>query len=261
MSPIEELLSLRGKVALVTGGGLGIGEATAVRLAEAGASVALADVNPTAGEAAARRIVQAGGRASFVSLDVADLSRQRPALDSVVREFGGLDLLVNNAGVFPFSSALDTTPELWDRVLSINLRGAFFLTTAAAPHLRRSGAGAVVNVASVDAIRPTGGLAHYDASKAALVMVTRSLAVEFAPMGIRVNAVAPGGIDTPGARAAMGGTTAASHDATEAFLRRIPMHRMGTPDEIARVVLFLASPLSAYMTGALVVTDGGYLAA
>ncbi|MCI4352621.1 MAG: SDR family oxidoreductase [Thermoplasmata archaeon] len=261
MSPIEGLVSLRGKVALVTGGAMGIGEASAQLLAEAGAAVAIGDVNVPAGEEVAHRIVARGGRSKFVRLDVAELSQHQAALDSVTKEFGGLDLLVNNAGIFPFSPALETTPDLWDRVLSINLRGAFFLTTRAAAHLRRSGEGAVVNIASVDAMRPTGGLAHYDASKAALVMLTRSLAVEFAPMHIRVNAIAPGGIETPGAQAALGGASGSSPPAVQSFLSRIPMHRMGKPDEIARVVLFLATQLSSYMTGAVVVTDGGYLVA
>ncbi|MCI4364588.1 MAG: SDR family oxidoreductase [Thermoplasmata archaeon] len=261
MNPNADLLNLREKVALVTGGGMGIGEAIALRLAGAGAAVAVGDVNASAGNAVARRIVEEGGRAMFVQMDVADLAQHRSAVDAVTHGFGGLDLLVNNAGVFPFSPAVDTTPELWDRVLSINLRGAFFLTTAAARYLRSSGTGAVVNVASVDAFRPTGGHAHNDASKAALVMLTRSLAVEFAPLKIRVNAVVPGGIDTPGARSAMGGSVPLASNLAEAFLQRIPMHRMGTPDEIARVALFLATPLSAYMTGALVVVDGGYLVA
>lgn len=261
MSSVDRLVSLEGKVVLVTGGAMGIGEASASLLAEAGAAVAVGDVNAKAGVKVAHRIVERGGRATFVQLDVADLAQHKAALESVVEEFGGLDLLVNNAGVFPFSPAVETTPDLWDRVLSINLRGGFFLTTRAAAYLRRSGEGAIVNVASVDAMRPTGGLAHYDASKAALVMLTRSLAVEFASMNIRVNAIAPGGINTPGARVAMGGQSGATAPVAEKFLGRIPMHRMGTPEEIARVVLFLSTPMSSYMTGAVVVADGGYLVA
>lgn len=250
-----------GKVALVTGGAKGIGEAVVRRLAEAGASVAVTDVDAPAGRATADAAATTGVRAEFFALDVADAAACRATVDSVVRAFGRLDLLVNNAGVFPFSPALQTPPDLWDRVQAINLRGPFFLSTAAAPHLAKSGGGAIVNVASIDAVRPTGNLAHYDASKAALLMLTRSLALEFAPLRIRVNAVLPGSVDTPGARSAKGGGSKVPPALLEVFLKRIPMGRMGSPDDIARVVLFLASQLSSYMTGAGVVVDGGYLIA
>ncbi|HEY6238576.1 MAG TPA: SDR family NAD(P)-dependent oxidoreductase [Thermoplasmata archaeon] len=259
--PVAELLSLAGQTALVTGAGKGIGEAIARRLAEAGARVAITDIDVTAGRAVADGVTRAGGTARFYPLDVADPAQIPATIRAVLGEFGSLDVLVNNAGIFPFSPAMETPPQWWDRVFATNLRGAFFLTQAAVGWMRTAGHGSVVNVASIDAVRPAGQLAHYDASKAGLAMLTRSLALEFAAYGVRVNAVAPGAVDTPGARVALGGSGPVPPELLERFLGRIPVHRMGTPDEIARVVLFLASSMSSYITGAMIVADGGYLLA
>lgn len=261
----QGLFRLDGKVALVTGGGRGIGEAIAIRLAEAGAAVAVADVDLAGARRTVDRIRLAGGRAVAIGLDVADPAACGRAVAEVESELGGLDVLVNNAGIFPFSPATATTPELWNHVLGVNLSGAFFLAQAAAKAIvRRPAGGAIVNIASVDAIRPTGNLAHYDASKGGLVMLTRSLALEFAPMKIRVNAIAPGAIDTPGAQAGMAAATptgVSPADLARAFLARIPLGRMGQPDDIAHAVVFLAAPASSYVTGALLAVDGGYLVA
>ena len=170
-------------------------------------------------------------------------------------------MLVNNAGVFPISPAEATTEQIWDRVLDINLKGAFFFAQAAAEAMVKGGhGGAIVNIASIDAMHPSGALAHYDASKGGLLMLTRSLALELAPKKIRVNAVCPGAIHTPGADVALsamgGGDTGR---AKAAFAKRIPLGRMGDPDDIARAVLFLATDASSYMTGSTLVVDGGYL--
>jgi len=260
-----DVFRLVGKVALVTGGGRGIGEAIALRLADAGAAVAVADVDAQGARRTADQITKAGGRSMALGLDVADAVACGKAVARVESELGGLDVLVNNAGIFPFSPATATTPELWNHVLAVNLSGAFFLAQAAAKAIgRRPAGGAIVNIASVDAIRPTGNLAHYDASKGGLVMLTRSLALEFAPMKIRVNAIAPGAIDTPGAQAGMAAVMpsgANPADLARAFLARIPLGRMGRPDDIAHAVVYLASPASSYVTGALLAVDGGYLVA
>ena len=260
---ISALFDIRGKTALVTGAGQGIGEAIALRLAEAGASVAVVDVDGTTAKRTAGKIETSGGRARPIVANVADPAADRTAVRSAVEAFGRLDVLVNNAGIFPFSPVSETPPALWDRVLGVNLSGPFFLAQEAAKAMVTSGnGGSIVNIASVDAIRPTGNLAHYDASKGGLVMLTRSLALELGPKKIRVNAIAPGSIETPGAGAAMGATVADAaklQELSKAFLARIPLGRMGAPDEIARAVLFLASPAASYVTGATLVVDGGYL--
>ncbi|HZY71105.1 MAG TPA: SDR family oxidoreductase [Thermoplasmata archaeon] len=263
--PTVDPFRLDGKIALVTGAGRGIGEAIAVRFAEAGASVAVLDVDAATSRSTVRRIAHGNGRAFAIPADISRPGESRRAVEAVVGEFGRLDVLVNNAGIFPFAPALEVSESLWSHVLAVNLSGSFFLAQAAAHVMVKEGVhGAIVNIASVDAFRPTGGLAHYDASKAGLVMLTRSLAFELGPRGIRVNAVAPGSIDTPGARAATPGPMPGGADASEllkAFLARIPLGRMGTPDDIAHAAVYLASPASAYVTGATLIVDGGYLCA
>lgn len=260
---ISKLFDLTGSVALVTGAGRGIGEAIAFRLADAGASVVAADIDPKTAGATARRIVETGGKSIGLGCDVADTLQVEHAVELTMNSFGRLDILVNNAGIFPFSPATATTRELWDKVLSVNLTGAFFMAQAAAKAMSKGGkGGSIVNIASIDAVRPTGNLAHYDASKGGLVMLTRSLALEFGPLRIRVNTVEPGSIATPGAQAAMAGVTPAGVNVEEllkGFLARVPLGRMGMPEDIANAVLFLASPAASYVTGATLVVDGGYL--
>ncbi|MCI4363988.1 MAG: SDR family oxidoreductase [Thermoplasmata archaeon] len=261
--PISTLFDLKGHVALVTGGGRGIGEAICLRLAQAGAAVAVVDMDETTAQRTAGRIADLGGKAIALQCNVAEPAADRKAVATVVGRLGGLDILVNNAGIFPFSPVTDTAPELWDRVLSVNLGGSFFLAQEAAKAMMNSGkGGSIINIASVDAFRPTGNLAHYDASKGGLVMLTRSLALELGPKKIRVNAIAPGSIDTPGAQAAMGAGASSGaklEELLKGFLARIPLGRMGTPDDIACAALFLASPAAAYVTGTTLVVDGGYL--
>lgn len=258
-SSIAQLFDLGGKGALVTGGALGIGQAIAARLAEAGAAVAIADINESAGAETVAQIVRAGGTASFVRADAGSASDAQVAVAQAVQTLGGVHILVNNAGIFPFSSALETTEALWDRVLDINLKSQFFYTQAAARAMIDAGhGGAIVNIASIDAFHPTGNLVHYDASKGGAVMLTKSLAKELGPRGIRVNAIAPGGVNTPGARTAQGAPIMDTA-AVQAMMARLPLGRMGEPDDIATVALFLASDAARYVTGTTIVVDGGFL--
>jgi len=253
--------------ALVTGAGRSIGRAIALRLAEAGAALLVADVDLDGGRETVEAIAALGGTAEAMVADVANVAEGRAAVAEAVAAFGRLDVLVNNAGIFPFAAALTLAEEQWDRVLDVNLKGAFFLARAAARLMiaaRRGGR--IVNVASVAALRPSGNLAHYDASKGGLLALTRALALEFAPHGITVNAILPGEIDTPGTRGNAseldqeGGVAVMDMRAPE-FLARIPLGRLGTPEDVANAALFLASGASAYITGASLVVDGGYLLA
>lgn len=262
---IQQLFELAGKVALVTGGVRGIGRAVAERLAEAGASVMIADLDGDGAQRAAEQLRGQGYAVAAERADIGNAVQARTSVQKTVDTFGRLDILVNNAGIFPFAAALHTPEEMWERTLAVNLSGAFACAQAAARSMIASGyGGRIVNIASVSALRPSGNLAHYDASKAGLVMLTKSLAREFGQYGITVNAVAPGEIDTPGSRAAstelaQEGGVSVDEMTSPDFLARIPLGRLGTPDDVALAVLFLASGAAAYITGACLVVDGGYL--
>src|SRR5579875_4018495 len=254
---IAQLFDLKGKGALVTGAAMGIGQGIAFRLAEAGAAVMIADISQQAAEETASQIRARRGEAQTVKADVSCVEDANRAVQETVRAFGRLDILVNNAGIFPMSPALEVSEALWDKVLDINLKGMFFFTQAAAREMINEGhAGKIINIASIDAFHPTGNLVHYDSSKGGVVMLTKSLALEFGPRNITINAIAPGGIQTPGAS-----VPSAPDELIEAFAARIPLRRMGVPDDIAKVALFLASSASDYMTGSVVVVDGGFLQA
>ena len=253
----SQLFDLSGKVAIVTGGAMGIGQGIAFRLAEAGAAVIISDVNAEAATVTVNQMRSRGWKAEAVKADAASVIDARKVAQTAAETFGSLDILVNNAGIFPISPALEISEQLWDKVLAINLKGTFFYSQAAAAKMiEMHREGKIINIASIDSLHPTGQLAHYDASKGGVHMVTKALALELAPHGIKVNAIAPGVILTPGAKVVMGNTPGMSADA---FTGRIPLARMGDPDDIAKVALFLASAAADYMTGSLVVVDGGYL--
>ena len=257
-----KLLDLTNQVAIVTGGAMGIGQGIALRLAQAGAAVVIGDVDMEAAQQTVSLIAEQGGQAASIRCDMSKVSDIEAMVAHAEDLYGRLDILVNNAGVYPMKPALEVSESLWDRVLDINLKGVFFAAQAAARRMIAAGSGGrIINIASIDALHPTGYLAHYDASKGGVAMLTRSLAREYGPRHITVNAIAPGGISTPGAAAATGatGTATAASPAIESFMARIPLRRMGEPDDIATVALFLASPAASYVTGSLLVVDGGYL--
>jgi 2-deoxy-D-gluconate 3-dehydrogenase len=260
---IRELFDLRERSAIVTGGAHGIGKAIAERLAEAGAALTIADLELGAAQEIAQRIRADGGRAQAVTADVGKSGRADEVVRAASEAFGSVDVLVNNAGIFPMSPALQTTEALWDRVTAVNLRGAFFFAQAAARRMiegRRGGR--IVNVSSINALHPSGLLAHYAASKSAMLTLSRSLALELAPHGIRVNTVLPGSVDTPGARLAMEQLAPAGRKPdgdTAVCSERIPLGRWASADDVARAVLFFCTAASEYITGASLVVDGGYL--
>jgi len=259
--PVKELLNLSGKVAVVTGAAMGIGKAIATRLAEAGASVIIADINRETAQETAKELINAGYKAAAVQSDASKIEDAEKTMRQAVDVFGNVDILVNNAGIYPFTPAIDMTEAIWDKTIDINLKGTMFFCQAAARVMKGGGhGGKIINIASIDAFRPTGNVAHYDASKGGVVMLTKALAKEWAPLGILVNAVAPGSIATPGTSASITGLSDEKKAAlTKAFLEKIPLGRMGEPDDIARIVLFLASPAADYMVGAVIIADGGYL--
>ena len=254
--PLATLFDLSGKTALVTGAAMGIGFGAASRLAEAGADVVIADLDEAAAEAAAKELVGYGWKAVGLHCDVADKASVAAAVDFVARTFDGIDILVNNAGIYPMTPLLDMPDAVFDKTLDVNLRGVYFTTKAvAAKMIERGRGGRIVNVTSIDALHPSMvGLAAYDASKHGVWGFTKNVALELAPHGIWVNAVAPGGIETPGS-----GAESLDPEIRGAFEAMIPMGRMGLPDDIGRAVLFLASDLASYLTGTQIVADGGRL--
>jgi 2-dehydro-3-deoxy-D-gluconate 5-dehydrogenase len=265
-TPLAQLIDLSGRAAIVTGAAQGIGLGIARRLAEAGASVLLADVDAAGAEAAAAELSGRGARTRARRTDVASEEEVEAMVAACGEAFGRIDILVNNAGIFPNQPIEAMSAADFDRVLAVNLRGVFLATRAAAAAMRQAGGGTIINVTSIDALHPSMvGLAHYDASKHGAWGFTKNAALELAPHGIRVNAIAPGGVLTPGVEALQGaGAPAGGADPAalvQAFLAAIPMRRFADPDEIGRAAVFLASDLASYMTGAQVVVDGGALVA
>lgn len=243
-----------GKIALVTGGGNGIGAATCRALAAAGAEVAVLDRDPAAAERVAAEIAAGGGKAAAHALDVADGTAFRRLADGAAAQAGGIDILVNCAGTTVRRTIAAMRPEDWERVIAVNLTGAFYGIQAVLPHLRRRGGGAIVNIASIAGRRISfGGTANYTASKAGLLGLTRHAAYELAPDRIRVNAVCPGPTAT-----AFGGAMPAPEQKAERA-GKIPLGRMVEPEDIADAVLFLASPAAKMITGVALDVDGGVL--
>lgn len=257
----EDLLRLDGRSAIVTGAAMGIGRAISERLTRAGAAVLLVDRDAEALVIAADELAEWGRAEPFVA-DMADLERLGRVVDECTEWLGVPDILVNNAGIFPMGTVVDLDELQLERVLAINLQAAIVLTHhAAVAMIARGRGGRILNITSIDAVRPSmAGLAAYDASKHGLWGFTKSAALELAPHGITVNALAPGGISTPGAAASMVGVAPGEAAAAAArFLERIPLGRMGVPDDIAKVALAMVSDVGSYMTGTQVVVDGGAL--
>jgi 2-deoxy-D-gluconate 3-dehydrogenase len=262
LSPLKEIVDLAGKTAIVTGGAMGIGFGIAYRLAEAGANVIIADLNEEAGTKAAKELTDDGQKAVFIKIDVANEEDVKRATDFAVKTYGGIDILVNNAGIYPVIPVMRMTSADFEKILAVNLKSVFLFTKSAAEIMIQQGKGGkIINITSIDALHPSSvGLAVYDASKHGLWGFTKNTALELAPHNIQINAIAPGGITTPGSGAGKP-TTPEMEALQKKFLEKIPMKRMGVPDDIGKVALFLASGLSNYMTGSQIVVDGGVLLA
>ena len=244
---------LQGRTIVITGGAQGIGEACARRLVQDGAAVALWDLADARGQALAAELTGAGGRALYCRCDVSKKPEVDAALAATIAALGPVDGLVNNAGIFKAAEFLDITEADWDAVIAVNLKGSFLVGQAVARGMVAAGRGAIVNMSSVNGTLAIPSIASYNASKGAINQLTRVMALSMADRGVRVNAVAPGTIATELARNAV----LTSDDAKARIMSRTPMKRLGEPAEIADVVAFLLSDASSYMTGEIVVVDGG----
>jgi len=246
-------MRLRDKVAIVTGAGRGIGRAIAHAFAREGARVVLWDVDTQDLESAVSEISGIGGTALAFQVDVTDKVRIGSAVDEVLRCCGAIDILVNNAGIYQILPFEEITEEQWDRLLAVNLKGAFLCTQAVVRQMKRQGAGRIVFMGS--SAGKTGGTlagAHYSVSKAGVMCLAKQLARELGPFGITVNAIAPGRIDTPMIQAA-------TEEENERFRKQTPLGRLGTPEDVANAVVFLASEQASFITGEILDVNGGLL--
>ena len=251
--------ALRGKVALVSGGASGIGRATALLFAREGASVGIADTNRASGQAVAAEINASGGLAIFEPCDVARADNCKRAVDRTVREFSGLHVLFNNAGIIRRGSVVELAEEDWTRVMDVNLKSMFLLSRFAIPAMIKSGGGSIIHMGSGWGLAGGPRAAVYCASKGAVVQLTRAMAIDQGPQNIRVNCLCPGDTDTPllqdEAR-----QLGESRDQFLADAAKRPLSRIGMPEEIARAALYLAQDASSFVTGTMLVIDGGGLA-
>ncbi len=260
----NKLLDLAGKTAIVTGA-VGIGYGIAYRLAEAGANVMVASRAKEQVDSTVADLTAKGFKVKGSQVDVAKEEDVKRMVQETVSSFGSLDILVNNAGIYPSIPVHKMTLQDFESVLAVNLKGVFLCTKYVSEQMIAQGRGGkIINVTSIDALHPSSiGLAHYDASKHGVWGFTKNVALELAAHKIWVNAIAPGGIATPGVQKLQKASPVSQgvdmNKVMEAFMAKIPMHRMGEPDDIGKVALFLASDMSSYMTGSQIVVDGGVL--
>ena len=250
-----QLLSLEGKVAMVTGAASGIGRAIALRMAEMGAFVAVLDID----EEKAKAAVQEMGAAVFLKCDVRSAADCRKAVDSVVATKRKIDILCNCAGIAIRKDIVELTEDEWDRALDVTLKSIYLLSREVVPHMVRAGGGSIINIGSGWSLKGGPRAASYCAAKGGVVNLTRAMAIDHGKHNIRVNCICPGDVDTP----MLMSECAQLGENVDAFLREAanrPLARIGTPEDVANAVLFLASPMSSWITGAALVVDGGGLA-
>lgn len=262
---ILKFCDLRGRVAIITGARRGMGRTHAIILARAGAKVVVSDISQEECEAVVQEIKKERAEALAVKCDISNKAEVDNLVELTLKKFGKIDILVNNAGICPFQPFLEMKEEDFKKVIDINLKGYFLCAQAAAKEMAKQNPsassgqrGAIINIASI-AMGQIGtgfaGLTHYCASKGGIVAMAEAMSLELAPLGIRVNTIAPGAIDTP-----MAASVKQDAKTLEGFMAKIPLKRMGKPEEISNAVLFLASDESFYMTGSVVVVDGGWTA-
>ena len=242
---IQPLFDLTGKVAVVTGGGNGIGRACCETLAEAGATVVVSNRTPETGEAVAQAIRDKGGKALAVACDVLDDRALEQLVSRTVEEFGAIHILVNNAGITKDGLMMRMSEAQWDAVLNVNLKSAFNFIHAVTPIMARQRSGSIINMSSVVGVSGNAGQCNYSASKAGMIGLAKSIAKEMGPRGIRANAIAPGFIITEM-------TNALPEEVKQGWYQQIPLRRGGTPEDVAKVALFLASDLSSYVSGQVI---------
>lgn len=250
-------MRLEGKVAIVTGAGRGIGLGCARRFAVEGAAVVIGDVDDDGGAKAAADVESDGGKATFTHCDVSDPAQAAALVQTAVSTYGGVDVCLNNAGIIPIegSDILETPESEWDRIVGVNLKGAFLVSQAAAREMVKKESGSIINIASVTALMAIGNQAAYVASKAGVNGLTKSMAIGLAHRGVRVNAIGPGSIETD-----LAAVVISDAESLARVMARTPLHRMGQPEDIAGTALFLASDDSSYITGQTIYVDGGRLA-
>jgi NAD(P)-dependent dehydrogenase (short-subunit alcohol dehydrogenase family) len=254
-----KLLSLAGKVAMITGAASGIGRGTSIRLVEMGASVAVVDIDAKKGEETAVEIRSQGADALFTKCDVRSAANCRHAVETVISKWGGIDILCNCAGIAIRKDVVDLSEEEWDRTLDVTLKGIYLLSHEVVPHMIRAGGGSIINIGSGWSLKGGPRAAAYCAAKGGVVNLTRAMAIDHGKHNIRVNCVCPGDVDTPMLRSEC---VQLGEDA-QSFMREAanrPLARVGMSDDVANAVLFLASPMSSWITGAALVVDGGGLA-
>jgi NAD(P)-dependent dehydrogenase (short-subunit alcohol dehydrogenase family) len=256
-------MRIKDKVSIITGGGSGIGRATALLFAKEGAKVVVADINRDGAEDVVKTISDGGGQAFFVETDVASAVDTERMVKAAVTKYGRVDVLFNNAGFWLIKesrSVTDTTEEEWDRALDVNLKGVFLCSKYAIPEMIRNGGGAIVNTASTAGLVAGPRAAAYQSAKAGVVHLTRQMALDYARYNIRINCVCPGEISTPLWERTMDAKAKEGKNLREALRQRIPLGRIGRGEDVARAVLYLVSEESSYVTGSVLVVDGGYLA-
>ncbi len=246
-------MDMSGKVALVTGSSRGIGRAIALKLANLGADVVVNGTKLESVKTVSKEIESLGRKSFAVQADVSNSRQVKNMFYSAIKKFGKIDILVNNAGIVNQGSILRLGEKQWDKLISVDLKGVFLCSKEAAEHMSEQKYGKIVNIASVAGLMAFQGLAHYCSAKAAVISFTKEIALELAPLGINVNAIAPGAIETD-----MTKDIKNNSEALKAMLSRIPMRRLGKPEEIASAVAFLASNEASYITGATLVVDGGW---